>query len=339
MDPSLLRRISQLSTIEKRQQSGMAFIMDIPQSGILRLNNEIELINDYFFKHKDIFINRHNRFADYPAHKHEFVELNYMLKGSCQQVVDGHTLTLHEGELLLLDVGCTHSLKACGENDLLMNIVFKNQAINIDWLTTMHKKSSPAFKFLLNASGKTSSNHTKYLHFESSHITHIQFVLARIIHEYYLETDYSTRVIHMYLPILFTELIRKCDTMLSQSLTKELSVHDELMLSILKLIENDYQTLTLQQLALKIGYNTNYTGNLIKKITGKTFTQLLNERRLQVAHQLISSTDLPINTIIESIGCSNKTYFYKIYKAMYLQYPSHARKTHQSNMSFTCSSH
>lgn len=65
----------------------------------------MELLNDYFFKNKDIYISKHNRFADYPYHTHQFLELNYMYSGSSEQIIEGNKETLHEGELLLLDSG------------------------------------------------------------------------------------------------------------------------------------------------------------------------------------------------------------------------------------------
>lgn len=143
---ALNKKLFRLNSKEKIQKSTGTFVPDLPNGSFLKENGSMELLNDYFFKNKDIYISKHNRFADYPYHTHQFLELNYMYSGSSEQVIEGNKETLHEGELLLLDSGCHHSIKATGEKDILINILFRDQQISLEWLTSIKKKNKPSIR-------------------------------------------------------------------------------------------------------------------------------------------------------------------------------------------------
>lgn len=85
---ALNKKLFRLNSKEKIQKSTGTFVPDLPNGSFLKENGSMELLNDYFFKNKDIYISKHNRFADYPYHTHQFLELNYMYSGSSEQVIE-----------------------------------------------------------------------------------------------------------------------------------------------------------------------------------------------------------------------------------------------------------
>ncbi|EDE2228780.1 helix-turn-helix domain-containing protein, partial [Listeria monocytogenes] len=127
------------------------------------------------------------------------------------------------------------------------------------------------------------------------------------------------------LPILFTELVRKCDTYLADDLTNSQSSTTSTMLEVIKLIESNYRTITLTSAADTLGYNKNYLSNFIKKNTNFTFTELVNKQKMLAANLLIETTSTPIELIIEKVGFSNKTYFYSLYKKTFNLLPNEVR--------------
>ncbi|HEL8829370.1 TPA: helix-turn-helix domain-containing protein, partial [Listeria monocytogenes] len=150
-------------------------------------------------------------------------------------------------------------------------------------------------------------------------------ILNQIITEYFLEEEFSSRIITLYLPILFTELVRKCDTYLADDLTNSQSSTTSTMLEVIKLIESNYRTITLTSAADTLGYNKNYLSNFIKKNTNFTFTELVNKQKMLAANLLIETTSTPIELIIEKVGFSNKTYFYSLYKRTFNLLPNEVR--------------
>ncbi|EQC0624658.1 TPA: helix-turn-helix domain-containing protein, partial [Listeria monocytogenes] len=125
--------------------------------------------------------------------------------------------------------------------------------------------------------------------------------------------------------ILFTELVRKCDTYLADDLTNSQSSTTSTMLEVIKLIESNYRTITLTSAADTLGYNKNYLSNFIKKNTNFTFTELVNKQKMLAANLLIETTSTPIELIIEKVGFSNKTYFYSLYKKTFNLLPNEVR--------------
>ena len=63
-----------------------------------------------------ISLRPHTRFADFPMHWHDYVEMMYMLQGeTLHGMPDGSTVRLQAGELLLINRHSAHSIARCGE--------------------------------------------------------------------------------------------------------------------------------------------------------------------------------------------------------------------------------
>lgn len=327
MSPTPIEKITeklfQLSPIEKRQKENGIHAQDFPTNTTSTTDGKVKLLDQFFFKNREIYVSKHDRFADYPLHSHQFFEMNYMFSGSCKQIIDGQEEVLKEGELLLMDAGSSHEIRACSENDILINMLFRDRNISIKWLNSVKKSRSLLFEFLLNS--LTGVNNVRdYIIFPVGQISHIQHIMHQIISEYFLSKDYSGEIISLYLPILFTELVRNYG--IKNSNLKDGYSHHENVISILRLIEQDHKEISLAKAAKKLGYNKNYLSNMVKEKTGLTFTQLVTKQRLNRARLLLDTTNQSISHIIQEVGFTNKTYFYKEYKKAYQELPSSSKE-------------
>ena len=91
-------------------------------------------------------------------------------------------------------------------------------------------------------------------------------------------------------------------------------------------IENNIKTATVKELAKELGYSTIYTGALIKKLKGKSFSKLLNDYKCKKAADMLLHTDLSVEEIINCMGYENKSFFRKIFKEKYGKNPLEFRK-------------
>lgn len=91
-------------------------------------------------------------------------------------------------------------------------------------------------------------------------------------------------------------------------------------------MEKNVRTANLEELAKSIGYSAVYTGNLVKKITGETFSKLLQKKRCKIASKLLLETDMSVKEIIESVGYENESFFRKVFKEKYGANPLDYRK-------------
>lgn len=91
-------------------------------------------------------------------------------------------------------------------------------------------------------------------------------------------------------------------------------------------IEKNIKTANLQELSVILGYSAVYTGDLVKKLTGKSFTKVVQEKRCSIAAEKLLNTDLSVREIIEDLGYENESFFRKIFKEKYGNNPLDYRK-------------
>lgn len=94
------------------------------------------------------------------------------------------------------------------------------------------------------------------------------------------------------------------------------SEHAQVQKMVRYLQEHYAESLTLQVLAEEFGMNESYISSLIKKKTGKGFSEQLTEIRIQKAQELLRTTNDRIETIAARVGYPDYYYFTKVYKKM-----------------------
>lgn len=72
--------------------------------------------------------------------------------------------------------------------------------------------------------------------------------------------------------------------------------------------------IALADLCRWMGLNASRTSELVKDLFGKTFPELVNERRLAQATRLLTETSLPVHFIATQCGFSTPEYFYHIFR-------------------------
>lgn len=89
------------------------------------------------------------------------------------------------------------------------------------------------------------------------------------------------------------------------------------------------ETITLNEWAKAVGLNEVYFGRVFKRETGLTPIQWLNQRRLQQACQLLSSTQKSVSTISEECGFLNQFYFSRVFRKWFHESPLQYRSSHR----------
>ncbi|MDT6979269.1 helix-turn-helix domain-containing protein [Levilactobacillus zymae] len=316
---NILNQLMKLTKIEKEQLKNYEFHNDMPLAAYdsnLTKRKQTLVLNNYFFRNKNIYISKHNRYAPYPTHTHTFLEVNYMLRGEADEIVQGQPVHLNTGDLILLDVGCAHSIGYLGTNDLLINILFQDRTINIDLLNSLRSSRSVLYEFLVNRKIGL-GNKSTYLLFRRENGREIQETLDRIIEEYYLQREYADTIIKSYLSILIAQLVRNYAVNVDRPLSKS----QVLITQILQDINDNDRDISLGYIAKKYGYNRNYLSNLFRETVGETFSDVLTKQRILHAHTLLASTQMPVDKIITQVGMTNKTFFYKKYRQYYHKNP------------------
>ncbi len=121
--------------------------------------------------------------------------------------------------------------------------------------------------------------------------------------------------------------------MLLTSYTDKLDLGEDafesnLMVCVLRYIEEYYQDGRLNDLCHLLGYNIYWLSRAIKKLTGKTYKELLQIKRLNQAAFLLLSTGTAISDISLAVGYDNTSYFHRLFREYYGLSPKEYRREH-----------
>ena len=97
---------------------------------------------------------------------------------------------------------------------------------------------------------------------------------------------------------------------------------------IITMVDTDLTAdLSLQHFAKELNQNASYLSTLFKKETGEALTDYVNSKRIEHALFLLNTTDLQIQTIANSCGIYDLSYFGKLFKKYVNMSPSAYRSS------------
>ena len=257
-----------------------------------------------------ITIRPHTRFAHFPEHSHNYVEMVYMCCGSTTQIANGKHILLHEGELLLFGQGARQEILPAGENDIAVNFLILPQFFD-KVLEMLDEDKTPLRKFIMDSLGNSTGN-TNCLYFQVADVLPIQNLIENLIWTLLRGTSPNRRSIcQTTMGLLFMQLMNYTDRLVSGS-TEEAAI-----VKVLRYIEENYRTGSLTEIADTLHYEQYWLSREIKRRTGKTYKELLQEKRLTQAAYFLKHTSLRVEEVGEAVGYRNLSYFHRIFQERY----------------------
>lgn len=259
-----------------------------------------------------INIRKHTRFIEFPDHKHNYIEFNYVYKGKLTEIIHNKKIMLEKGEIIFLNKDIIHSIEKSSNDDIIINFIIKPEFF--DFILNLSESDNIIFSFLLKSIYLNKNNKGEYLYFKVSDEKGIQEILEKIIIEIYEPNIMSSTTIKLLVGLLIVELIKKPNNI---EVYSEDNYDNLITIEVLKYIDKNYTNATLFEIAKTLKQPHYKISKLVKKQTNMTFKELLQEKRLNKAKQLLNETDISVVEIISLVGYENLTYFYKIFKEKY----------------------
>ena len=258
---------------------------------------------------KLITLRTHTRFIHFPEHTHDYVEVVYVCAGETTHIVNGFRIALKKGELLFMNQSAVHEVCKATEEDIAVNfIVLPDFFTTI--LSTIGENETPLRSFLVNCLCGHPSG-TVYLHFRVADIIPIQNLVENLLFTLLQETPNKRKMSQLTMTLLFLQLMGHTGTL-------EMENQDQAnIFKVLAYIESYYVNGSLTDLAKSIHYNPYWLSRDIKRKTGKTYTQLVQEKRLAQAAFLLKNTDQNVDDIAGAVGYENMGYFHRIFRNAY----------------------
>lgn len=275
----------------------------------------------------DIAISLHNSNGNNLFHKHDFFEMIYIYSGKCIQKIDNKEMILSEGELFLVNTKAHHAIITENDEDnILFNFMFKKSFFSRYFLNLIGENDSLS-SFLINYLFDESSKDT-YLIFNLEQSNSIEKILILIINEFIDERPGFRSVLESLYIILFIEISR--NTSINSSSLKKTTEKSAKFNKIIAYLEENFASTNLQETAEHFHYHPNYLSKEFKKNTNKTYSEILQNIKLKQACFYLSKTNLSIQEIIEKVGYSELSHFYRIFKKNFTVTPNEYRKQVQN---------
>lgn len=272
--------------------------------------------------HNDELINirKHTRFIDFPEHKHNYIEMAYILQGEMIQKIKGKEIKLKKGEIIFLNQHITHEIKASSKEDIIINFIIKPEFF--EYILNLIDKENIISKFLFSTI-YGGSRKGEYICFYVGNIKNVQNIIEQVINEIINMSTLGKSKIKFLVGLLLIELLNNPQSIVSYS---EENYDIKLMMEILKYIDESYEEANLTKLCETLHQQDYKICKLIKKNTGLTFKELVQEKRIEKAIELLKSTDYAIEDIIRRVGYENDSYFYRIFKKKFGLSPKEYKK-------------
>ena len=264
-----------------------------------------------------ITIRPHTRFIRFPEHRHDYVEVVYMCAGSTTHIVNGKQVVLEQGELLFLNQSALHEVCRAEETDVAVNFIVVPDFFETA-LSAIGEEPTPLRQFLVSClCGHESA--PGYLHFRVSGVKPVQNQVENLLWTLIQETPNKRKLCQMMMTVLFLQLMG-CTEALTTADPEENTA-----LKVLRYLESNYVTGSLSEVAELLHYDVCWLSRQIKRITGKTYTQLVQEKRLAQAAFLLRNSGQNIADISLAVGYENISYFHRIFTAAYGKTPKRYR--------------
>lgn len=340
---SLNYHLKQLSESEKKYKSGYKFSGwdflpkitvnqrevyqmfpdDLFFSSIHESSPALEPSFDIPVTFQGISIKKNSRFNPVPEHVHSYIEINYVYSGTCPQLIDGNSIRLQKNQVLLIDTDCPHSIGLLQEDDIMISILIRKEFLH-DRMFSQFSKDSILSRFFINALVEH-TNHNHYLLFHSENNRRIPMFFSELFCEFLDPSVNSNDIIFHLFYLIISELINVYEN----DLTKQQESQNNMpIVPLIHYIENNFRTCTLEQISKFFHISPNYVSILLKKHTGYTYIQLIQEQKLKFAASLLANTTLPVTTIANQSGYENISFFYKKFEKRYHCSPNEYRQNH-----------
>ena len=253
---------------------------------------------------------------DAPLHHHEFFELVYVLSGSAEHTVDGHSMIISEGDYFFMNLKASHGYSAIGSDFKIINCLFLPEFLDKTLVGTR------SFAELMN-NYPSKFERIRFSEGAAGRIFHdtdgfIKTLLSRMLEEFNEKRKGRLDLIKGLLITLLISIAREdTEAYEERSATEIMKGY---------LADNFTASPSLSEISERLGISLTYASLIFKKATGATFRDYLMRLRIEKACDLLRTSDKTIAEISELVGYSDPAFFYKSFNKYLALSPSKYRK-------------
>lgn len=256
-------------------------------------------------------------------HRHDFIEMAYIVKGELSQLIAGVKHTFPRGSICIIDRNSEHADFVKNQDNYVIFLGMKEDLFDELFLSELDNKVQ---KFIRKALLDQKSI-KQFIQFNPRYADDEIFpLIEQVAIEKSKKRKGAKYIIKGLMIRIFDILTKDYDILLTSTHLKEMN---ELLFSeIEEYLRENYKDASLKELTKRFHFQQDYYARLVKKHTGMTFSEFHRKIRMSKAEELLLNTRMSISSIIESVGYENRHYFYKFFFERHNMTPEQYRKKH-----------
>lgn len=273
----------------------------------------------------NVVFGKQTRYSSVPLHRHNYLELFYIYEGSCSATINGSRVALRTGDVCIMDTQSIHAIDPVGEDDIVLNCLFDKTYFNAQFIGRL-AASGPVAQFLAGALS-CHTRHDQYLLFHTAGNELVRELFEDAFCEYLDPGVCTVDTLDSYMTLIFIQMARCYQAAKEQEYRADSRSY---LTEVLRYIEEHYADCTLETTAAQFSFHPNYLSRAIKKTTGFSFKELVDQTRLRQAAFLLKNSSLAVNDIAAQCGWSNLSQFYRKFSGGYGCTPKEYRSRHSA---------
>lgn len=266
-------------------------------SPALLSRNAIPVFHNYYnIEFRDGFV--------MPFHSHEYIEIMYVKKGSCEIFAEDKRYKMEAGDVVLINGDIPHRL-----------LVDKNVPCRVLCLE-FNFIYSPDSKYTM---GYIYKDVKEVRHFLSQGKGHIKLKdsseIYNTLSDIYRELEQDKPGKDLLIEASFCSFIIKFARLWFDNEKVEKNPWEKYIKDALSYMKQNYcEELSVKQIARHVNLNSSYFHKIFKQATGLTPGEFLNNIRINKAKMLLEKSDIPIIDICNYVGFNSRQYFSYAFK-------------------------
>ncbi|QGQ95374.1 AraC family transcriptional regulator [Paenibacillus psychroresistens] len=275
----------------------------------LRSNEFQAKVVAFYYKHWNDF--------NMPYHKHNSVEIMYVISGKCIVNTVNDSFSMRKGDFILLDANVPHNLVVDKDSPCRM--------LNIEFIFEQKTANFPSIKDLEQGNPVLASLLARARPYillrDSDEVYHTLKNLVFELDKGSLNNEWMVQLQLAQLLIRMAGLAAELEDPSYQQI-------DLYVKNSMDYIHHHYDyPIQVKDIAASVNLHPGYFHRIFKSNTGQTVVEYLTSLRVEKAKMLLAHTDIPVAEISDSIGINSREYFSAIFKKYTGHTPGGYRKS------------
>lgn len=254
-----------------------------------------------------------------PFHRQDFFFIDYAYHRDYNALSSkfDNLITVREGDCYIGQPFSGYALRGeCPDDDIIMiGVHIKKEAFFREYLPAL-STDIDMLRFFLDPQTDKFSDEFIHLSFEPS--SPVRSLLEMMVVEYADKKEDTQQILKPLVLSLFMLIARRYRLKKTKTVP---DAPDTLAERILRYLNTHPEAVTLKEVAAHFSYHPNYISALLHRELGKTFSEIVLERRMDRAVILLQGTTLSVEEIASMLGYSNTSNFYKAFREYYQTSP------------------